>query len=317
MRTRSGHADHKGHGGLTTKITKNTKCLFLRVLCVLCGLTVFVFFVAGCSSAPAPKTYELKGQILGVKPEDKELLVKHEDIKGFMPAMTMPYKVKDEALLKGKQPGDLITATLEVNETQGFLTSITTTGHAALDVPPAAETVQPIEVVTPGKEVPNELFVDQDAKAVAFSQFKGHRVALTFMYTKCPMPDFCPLMDRNFATVQNTLKKAPEMSDVRLISVSFDPKNDKPAVLKKHAERLKADPAVWSFLTGDEEVISKFAAQFGLSVVFDEKDPTNINHTLRTVVIDPDGKLVKTLTGNSWTPSELIADLKAVPPPAH
>lgn len=281
------------------------------------SVALSVIFVASCSSSPTGKTYELKGQILGLTPEAQELLVKHEDIKGFMPAMTMPYKVKDAGLLKDRQPGDLITATLEVNDTQGFLTSITKTGHAALDVPPPAETIQTIDVLTPGKHVSNELFVDQDANATAFSQFKGHRVALTFIYTKCPMPDFCPLMDRNFVTVQETIKKAPDMADVRLISLSFDPKNDTPPVLKKHAARLKADPAIWSFLTGDEEVISKFVAQFGLSVVYNPNDPFDINHTLRTAVIDPDGRLVKTLTGNSWTPSELIADLKAVPAPAH
>jgi protein SCO1/2 len=282
------------------------------------GIALLLLLTAGCSQAPPAKMYELKGQILGLKPEDNELLVKHEDIKGFMPAMTMPYKVKDGALLKDKAPGDLITATLEVNETEGVLTSITKTGHAELDVPPPAETTaKPIEVLTPGQEVPNDLFVDQNAKALAFSQFRGHRTAVTFIYTNCPMPDFCPLMDRNFVAVQGTLKKAPELSDVRLVSVTFDPNTDKPPVLKKHAEKLHADAAIWSFLTGDPEVISRFSAQFGLSAVMDENDPKNINHTLRTVIIDPDGKLVKIYTGNSWTPSQLIADLKAVPAPTH
>lgn len=282
------------------------------------GIALFLFFTAACS--PPAKQYELKGQILGIKPEAHEMLVKHDDIKGFMPAMTMPYKVKSDALLKDKEAGDLITATLEVSESQGVLTSITKTGHAAMDVPPPADTttgVQPVEVLTPGAQIPNELFVDQNAKALAFSQFKGHRVAMTFIYTRCPMPDFCPLMDRNFAAVQGTVKKAPEMSDVQLVSISFDPKNDKPPVLKAHAETLHADTAVWRFLTGDLDVISHFAAQFGLSVVMDDKDPKNITHTLRTVIVDADGRMVKIYTGNSWTPSQIIADLKALPAPAH
>jgi protein SCO1/2 len=282
------------------------------------GIVFALCLVAGCSSARSTKQYELKGQILGIKPEAHEMLVKHDDIKGFMPAMTMPYKVKNDALLRGKEAGDLITATLEVSESTGVLTSITKIGHAALDVPPPAVTEgQPVAVLSPGEEVPNDLFVDQNATARALSQFHGHRVALTFIYTHCPMPDFCPLMDRNFAAIQGTLKKSPELSDVRLISVSFDPRNDKPPVLKEHADKLKADPAIWSFFTGDPGVISHFAAQFGLAAIYDDKDPVNITHTLRTVVIDPDGKLVKSYTGNRWTPSELIADLKTVPAPAH
>lgn len=270
-----------------------------------------------CRRPTAPKQYELSGQVLGIRPDALEMLVKHGDIPGFMPAMTMPYKVKDDALLQGKAPGDLITATVAVTDAQGVLTSITTTGHAAIDQPPAAETTAPLEVLTEGMPVPDEFLVDQDGTARALSSFKGHRVAMTFIYTSCPMPDFCPLMDRNFAALQGSLRKSPELADVRLLSVTIDPKLDKPPVLKAHARKLNADPKVWSFLTGDEEHLSRFAAQFGLAVVNNDKNPRDITHTLRTVVIDPQGILVKTHMGNSWTPSDLLADIKAVPPSAH
>lgn len=276
-----------------------------------------MFVAAGCSQAPPAKRYELKGQILGIRSEALEMLVKHEDIKGFMPAMTMPYKVKDASLLEGKAPGDLITATLEVGQMQGVLTAVTRTGHADLPAAPAGQTLTPIEVLTEGAKVPEEILFDQDGKARPLSTFHGYVVALTFMYTTCPMPDFCPLMDRNFATVQVALKKSPELAHVRLASVTIDPGHDTPPVLKAHAATLKADPAIWSFLTGDEQNLSHFAAQFGLAVMRNEKDPSDISHTLRTIVIDPTGKIVKTFSGNSWTPAELLASLKAVPAPAH
>src|SRR5216684_4047722 len=104
-----------------------------------------LLFAGACRQAPPAKEYQLAGQILGIKPEEREVLIKHGDIKGFMPAMTMPYKVKDAALLEGKQPGDLITATLVVSEREGVLSSMTKTGHAAIDTPPPAEVMAPIE----------------------------------------------------------------------------------------------------------------------------------------------------------------------------
>ena len=270
-----------------------------------------------CSRSAPAKTYQLTGQILGILPDAREMLVKHDDIKGFMPAMTMPYKVKDPSLLEGKVAGDLITATLEVNDSSGVLTAITKTGHADIEPTPATQTLSPIKVLTEGDTIPEEILFDQDGKARPFSAFRGHTVALTFIYTTCPMPDFCPLMDRNFATVQVALKRSPELSHVRLASVTIDPVRDTPAILKDHAAKLKADPALWSFLTGDEANLSHFAAQFGLAVVRNEKDANDISHTLRTVVIDADGKIVKTFSGNSWTPAELLASIKAVPAPAH
>lgn len=286
----------------------------MKTICAL----LLAGVAAGACSKPAPaKRYELTGQVLGLRPEAREVLVKHDDIKGFMPAMTMPYKVSDLSLLEGKVPGDLITATLEVGENQGILTAITKTGHADLPAAPAEQTLAPIAVLVEGDAVPEEILFDQDGKARPIGSFKGQTVALTFMYTTCPMPDFCPLMDRNFATVQVALKKSPELAHVRLASVTIDPAHDTPAVLKAHAAKLKADPAIWSFLTGDEINLSHFAAQFGLSVVRNEKDASDISHTLRTIVIGPDGKVVKTFGGNAWTPAELLASLKAVPAPRN
>ena len=274
--------------------------------------------LTGACSRPAPtKTYQLTGQILGILPDAREMLVKHDDIKGFMPAMTMPYKVKDPSLLEGKVAGDLITATLEVNDSSGVLTAITKTGHADIEPTPATQTLSPIKVLTEGDTIPEEILFDQDGKARPFSSFRGRTVALTFIYTTCPMPDFCPLMDRNFATVQVALKRSPELSHVRLASVTIDPVRDTPAILKDHAAKLKADPALWSFLTGDEANLSHFAAQFGLAIVRNDKDANDISHTLRTVVIDADGKIVKTFSGNSWTPAELLASIKAVPAPVR
>ena len=274
-----------------------------------------LLLAAACHRAPAAKEYELKGQILGIKPEQQEVLIKHEDIKGFMPGMMMPFRVKDARLLEGKQPGDLVTATLVVEDTLAHLSTLTRTGHAPMDVPPPPETASSgFELLKEGEAVPDQLLVDQDGKPRPLSSLRGHRVALTFTYTRCPMPSFCPLMDRNFAEIQRAIKNTPALADVRLLSVSFDPQFDTPAVLKQHALKLEADPLIWNFATGDRDDITRFAARFGVTVERAEQNPVDITHNLRTAIIDPQGRLVKAHTGNSWTPADVLADLKTITP---
>lgn len=261
------------------------------------------------------RQFELQGQILAVRPERREVVIKHGDIKGFMQGMTMPFTVNDDTLLSGKQPGDLVTATLVVGETQAYLSSLTKTGHKEITEPPPPPPVA--DILTAGQSVKDASLVDQDNKPRTFSSFKGHRLAVTFIYTRCPLPDFCPLMDRNFASIQKTIASTPALADVRLLTVTLDPDFDRPAILKAHARRREADPAIWTFLTGDPTEVDKFASQFGLYVEHNPQNAIDITHNLRTAVIDPEGRLVTAHSGNSWTPAELVADLSAAPTPTH
>src|SRR5689334_9040260 len=280
------------------------------------SVCVVAIALSACSRTPPAKEYQLKGQILDVKPETNEVLVKHEDIKGFMPAMTMPYKVADGKLLAGKEPGDLITATLVVGETEAHLSTIDKTGHAPIENTGGSE-LTASQILKPGDPVPDTNLIDENNMARPLTSYKGHRVALTFMYTRCPQPDFCPLMDRNFAALQNEIMKTPDLADVRLVSVSFDPANDTPAVLKTHAKDLKANAAVWHFVTASPEDIKGFTAKFGVTAEPSDESPAVLTHNLSTAVIDAGGKLVKIRPGNMWTPADLIGDLKAAPAPAH
>jgi protein SCO1/2 len=233
-----------------------------------------------------------------------------------MPAMTMPYKVQDGKILADKQPGDLITATLVVGETEAHLSKMDKTGHAPIE-DATAPAITESQILKPGDPVPDTALVDENNAAHPLTSLKGHRVALTFMYTRCPQPDFCPLMDRNFAAVQNEIKKTPGLGDVRLVSVSFDPANDTPAVLKAHARTLQADPAVWHFVTAKADDLKGFSAKFGVTAEPSDESPAVLTHNLSTAVIDADGRLVKIRPGNMWTPADLIADLKAAPAPAR
>jgi protein SCO1/2 len=279
------------------------------------GICLLFALVAACARGAETRQYELQGQILGIDTQRNELLIKHGDIKGFMPGMTMPFKVKDAALLSGKTPGDLVTATLVVGEIESHLSAVTRTGHAPLDTPPVISDAP--RVLMPGETVPDALLVDQDGTPRPFSKLRGHRVALTFIYTRCPLPEFCPLMDRQFAAVQKTVQSTPSLADVRLVTMTMDPEFDTPAVLKPYAQRANADPAIWSFVTAEPKDAASFASAFGLYVERNPNSAIDIIHNLRTAVIDAEGKLVTVHSGNAWTPAQLVADLKAARAPAH
>lgn len=273
-----------------------------------------LFFVVGCANRADERSYTLQGQVLAVDAPKRQVTIKHEEIKGFMPAMTMPYDVNDARLLDGLAPGDLVNATLVVYSNGAHLATVKKVGSAPLEKPPA-DTAMPsassgFELLKPGEPVPDARFVDQDGRKRAFADFKGQRVVMTFIYTECPLPTFCPLIDRRFAAMQKPMADDASMKDVKLVTVSFDPTTDTPPVLKAHARRLNADPSRWTFLTGDRDEIDRFASRFGVQVSRALNDQRDITHNLRTVIIDRDGRLVKVYTGNDWTPEQILGDLK-------
>ena len=266
---------------------------------------------ATCGRAPDSRTYQLTGQILVVKPETNEVLVKHEDIKGFMPAMTMPYTVNDDAELKGIAAGDLIDAMLVVEVNRAYLQSIKKTGSAPL--PEDARTTIPaaagVHFLQAGDTVPDTPLIDQDGKPISLKDYRGSAVAVSFIYTRCPLAQFCPLIDRRFGEVQKLALGDPALAGkVKLLSISFDPKFDRAEVLRAHARTVGADAQVWRFATADEEIVDRLAAGFGVNVIR-EKDGT-ITHNLRTTVIDPSGRVVSIVDNNAWTAAELASALK-------
>ena len=272
--------------------------------------SLLILAAAACGSND--REYPLQGQILSIEPDRLQANIKHEEIKGFMAAMTMPYKVRDAKEFADVKPGDLINSTLVVVGNDAYLKDVKKVGEAPLAASPASapSASSGFELLKPGEAVPDVPFLDQDGRQTSIASLKGQTVVLTFIYTQCPLPTFCPLMDRHFVTIQEQLKADPALSKVHLATVSFDPVIDTPPVLKKHAQQLGADLTRWTFFTGDRDDIDKFASRFGVTIARDTSDPKNITHNLRTVIIDPDGKLKKTYTGNEWTPDQILADLR-------
>ena len=266
--------------------------------------------VAGaCDRRPPPKQYPLSGQILAVNGQDNALTIKHGDIPNYMPAMTMTYTVASKALMEGRKPGELITGMLEAGDAGPRLVAITHAGEAPL--PPDNEVGMATGVLMTGEIVPDVALIDQTNARRSFDDWRGSFTLITFIYTRCPLPNFCPLMDQNFAALQRAIAKDPKLAGrVKLLSISFDPEYDTPEVLAAHAAHLKADAAVWTFATSDRVTIDRLAGKFGVNVLR-AADPTQITHSLRTTLVDPDGRIVKFYDGNDWTPGAVLADLRA------
>jgi len=266
--------------------------------------------VAGCADPPVPaERYPIEGQLLGVQLDTGQVLLKHGAVAGYMDAMTMPFQVADRASILERRPGDLVTATLVVEPTRAFLENVVKTGAAPL---PESATARPVaegvHVLAPGDAVPTIALTNQAGQPASLASWTGAAGVVTFIYTRCPLPDFCPLMDRRFAEIQAAAKADAALAGrVRLLSVSFDPDFDTPAVLTAHAARVGAAPG-WHFATAPAAVVDRFAAEFGVNVIR-ETDGT-ITHNLRTAVVGPDGRVAAVYSGNDWTSAELVADLR-------
>ncbi len=261
--------------------------------------------VAACSKAPEQRTFTLQGQVQSLDAPRKLVTVKHEEIKGFMPAMTMPYEVLDVKALDGLAPGDLINAKLIVVSNGAHLADIRRVGAAPLEKPPA-DVPNPtassgFELLRPGDAAPDGKFLDQDGKPRRFGQFKGAPVVMTFIYTRCPLPDVCPRLSANFARVQNRFREKLG-NELILLSITIDPQYDTSQVLLGNAKVWNARPDGWRFLTGPDHLIEVVARRFGMNYWPEEG---LITHTSQTAVIGRDGRLAAQVDGSSFTPAQL------------
>jgi len=257
--------------------------------------------LTGCRPAPPTRDYRVVGQILGVDRRAVRVTLRHEDIKGFMPAMTMPYRVKDPRLLDGRKAGELVDAMLEVQGTEAWITRLTVTGVAPL--PPAEPSPTSL---APGDPMPDATFVDQDGRAVRLHDLRGRPLVISFLYTRCPLPDFCPAIESRLAALQQRVKHDPGLAGTGIVAVTIDPEYDTPAVLKAHAAERGADTAIWRFVTGSLADVDAFGRQFGVSVTRGGGSPNDIEHNLRTIVVSREGGIVHIENGAAWRVEDLV-----------
>ncbi len=268
----------------------------------ICALAI----LAACSRAPNPKQsptqeYPVTGIVVRVVAPDK-LRVAHHAIPGFMEAMTMEFDIAKPSEIAALQPGDVIAGTLRVTETETKLADILKIG----DGQPPAEPVQP-GIPQPGTEIPDAALIDDQATPFQISAYRGKVLAVTFIYTRCPLPDYCPRMNGNFAASMR------ELADPRAawLSITIDPANDTPQTLAQIAQQFTERGDRWRFATGTPAEVERLAQFAGLKI---QAAGAQIDHNLRTLIIAPDGKIVKVFTGNQWKPSELTDAIKRALP---
>jgi protein SCO1/2 len=286
-------------------------------------IAVFLFSCScfwGCRQQPSrsatEKRYDFKGKVVLVEKDKHSVTIAHEDIKDYMPAMTMPFTVKDDWAFDVLVPGDRVSAVYVVDGTQSWLEELVITKERA-------ETASPLPGQTveakAGDEVPNYRLVNQDGKAIRIHDYKGRGLLLTFIFTRCQDPDQCTLMSSNFATVDQELQKQPELyGKTHLLSISFDPEYDTPKVLRSYGAAYTGrytDETFdhWEFASGSADEVKGIAQFFGLRYYKDtQSGKEQVIHSLRTAVIGPDSKIVKMYRGNEWKPDEVLKDLQTM-----
>jgi protein SCO1/2 len=268
---------------------------------------------ANTSNSPTAKRYPFVGKVVSVNKAAKKATISHEDIPGYMGAMTMEFPIHEDWVWNDLTPGSEIHAELVVDNTAKDPFWLEKIGIVAAGDPNQTPTPDP----TIGKQIPDFTLTNQDGKKISLKDFRGKAWAITFIYARCPLPDYCIRMSTNFSDLANSLKDNPELKDkIRLLSISFDPENDTPKKLRQYGQgylgnQANPDFTIWQLAVGTDSEVRKVAGFFGLDYRVDENNKAVITHNLRTAVIAPDGKVTKVFAGNDWTPAQLLKELTA------
>jgi protein SCO1 len=289
---------------------------FLKIICASLLACVAVScgkksenFSTETSGNTNQQIFQVKGVVEEIKPDGKSAVIKHEEIPGYMAAMTMEFETKSTNELQGLQPGDSISFRMIVTADDGWIDQVKKLNVPPTELPTRATVrrVRDVDPLSVGDPLPEYHFTNELGQAVSLSQFKGNALAFTFIFTTCPFPTMCPRLSQNFAQAEKKLKEMPDApTNWTLLTISFDPEKDTPEVLKRYAERHKYDPKHSSFLTGDLMEITAIAEQFGQTFW---REGGSLSHNVRTVVVDAEGKIQKIIPENKWTSDELVEEI--------
>ena len=283
-----------------------------------------IFLFTACQKAETPqpvsadaKRYNLKGKIIAADKAKKKATIAHDDIPGFMEAMTMDFPIREDWVWEDLTPGAEIRAELVVDNAAKDPFWLEKIGIIAAPNPNQPPPPTDDRFAQIGKEIPDFTLVNQDGKRISTKDFRGKALAITFIYSRCPLPDFCIAMSKNFSDLALQLNNNAEMKDkIRLLSVSFDPQTDTPEKLRQYGQgylgkNAKPDFTVWQLAVGSETEVRRIADFFGLRYEMNEEDKTQFNHSLRTAIVSTEGKVTKIFPGSDWTPNDLQRELQA------
>ncbi len=261
------------------------------------------------------QSYPASGVVEQIAPDQRQVTIHHQAIPGYMMEMTMPFPVNDTNELEGVSAGDKIAFTLVVGRTNAWVENIQRVGHtdkAITDSMPV--TGDRFTTLKPGDMLPNGNLVTEDGRQIHFSDLRGSAVAFTFFFTRCPLPNYCPLMNRNFDQARALLlatTNAP--TNWLFLSISFDPEFDTSQVLSEYADEFRGTNAAhWLFAGATTNTLARLVPRLGLMVM---RQGNSLSHNLRTVVLDPQGRIYQQFNGNQWTAQQLAEALRAAARP--
>lgn len=280
-------------------------------------------FISGCDKPEATpekpaavtnvveRVFDTRGVVRSLPEGGRTLVVRHEEIPNYMPKMTMELNVHDTNELAGLERDDEITFQLVATTNTHWIQTIKRVGKVApAESVPANPGYQLVKELKPGDVIQDYELLTENGRPVRFSEFRGKALAFTFIFTRCPLPDFCPRMENNFASARDLiLAKTNAPTNWQFLSISFDPEFDTPEVLRNHAKLYRHnDPNRWLFAAASLKVLASLAPE--LDLMYAREASGSISHNLRTVVLDPQGRLHRQFDGNQWTPEELAQSIQ-------
>jgi protein SCO1/2 len=281
---------------------------------VLIGCLALALLGCGRSTNPdeGGQHYDTRGVVRGFSPDRSTIEIQHENIPGFMPSMTMPFVARDRKEIADLKIGDAISFRMTVTQKDFWVDSVRKIPREYVNVaepkPTSAIFSGSGARLKEGDEMPLFSLTNQNGEHISLDTFRGRPFVLTFVFTRCPLPNFCPLMSNNFEELQTAIKTAsgPE-AKTHLLSITLDPEFDTPPVLKDYGAFHHADPRIWAFATGGEKEIDALTRAFS---VYRQTEGGTISHGLATALIDKNGKIAKLWRGNAWRPDEVIEEIE-------
>ena len=283
------------------------------------SLILSVIFTSSCnhSKPPAIKHYPFTGRVVSIDSKSQTALIDGDLVQGYMEAMAMTYKFKPPSVLRDLAPGDSISADLvvvdhdprdESTPEESWLENVKVTGHEKAPPTPSPTS---FHMPSAGEDVPDFAFTNQDGKRVTLHQYRGKTLLVTFIYTRCPFPDFCPRMSGNFAEIYKQADTNPQLAALHLLSISFDPEHDSPKILRDYGFSVAHAHSAqlfgrWEFAAPRAADVPKIAEFFALTV---KPEGGMITHNLSTAVIGPDGKIVSWYHGADWQVADVVRDV--------
>ena len=282
---------------------------------LLAACVALALLACGRSTNSDEKTdhYDTRGVVRGFSPDRSTIEIQHENIPGFMPSMTMPFVARDPKQIADLKTGDAISFRMKITKKDFWIENVKKVQREEVEV---AEPKQTSSVSTgrdvrlkEGDEMPAFSLTNQNGERVSIDTFRGQPFVLTFVFTRCPVPNFCPRMSNNFEELQAAIKGGTgTLATTRLLSITLDPSYDTPKILSDYAAFHHSDSKIWTFATGDDKEIDSLTRAFS---VYRQNEGGTISHGLATALINRDGRIARIWRGNAWTAAEVTQAVQA------